>query len=91
MEISDDGSGIDWEKLARKAAAQGIGDVPVQSLIFMDGLSSREEASEISGRGVGMGALKQICDELGAKIDVISHQGQGTTWRFELPPVELAS
>lgn len=91
VEISDDGGGIDWEKLVSKAAARGINEASAQSLLFVDGLSSREEASEVSGRGVGMGALKQICDQLGAKIDVISHQGQGTTWRFELPQAALAS
>ena len=50
--------------------------------LFADGLSTRTEASEMSGRGVGLGALRQVVRELGGAVEVESEPGRGTTFRF---------
>ena len=85
VEIEDDGAGINWGKLQTKAAQRGLTVQAADELLFMDGLSSRDEATEVSGRGVGMGALKQVCEALGGRVEVQSQPGLGTLWRFDLP------
>lgn len=80
----DDGRGIDWEALSRKAAARGVVSSGVE-LLFEPGLSSREEASQTSGRGVGMWAVKDAADALGARISVKSEPGRFTEFEFRVP------
>lgn len=84
----DDGRGIDWEKLAAKAAARGLvvsgPGAPVE-LLFEAGLSSREQATESAGRGIGMSAVKAVALALGARIDVRSERGQFTLFEFRIP------
>jgi two-component system chemotaxis sensor kinase CheA len=53
--------------------------------LFLDGLSTRAEASEHSGRGVGLGAVRQACERLGGRVEVQSEPGAGTTFRFVWP------
>ena len=77
----DDGQGIDWNNLATRAMAQGIAAPeawPPVDLLFAPGLSSREQATESSGRGIGMYAVKDAADALGARIRVESKAGQFT-------------
>ncbi len=88
VEIADDGRGIDWPALRAKAERQGVGDVNAlsdQELLFAEGLSTKDEASLVSGRGVGMGAIRQSCDRLGGSIEIETIRGQGTTVRFRIP------
>jgi HPt (histidine-containing phosphotransfer) domain-containing protein len=80
----DDGRGIDWDALSRKAAARGIVSSGVE-LLFEPGLSSREQASQTSGRGVGMWAVKDAADALGARISVKSEPGRFTEFEFRVP------
>jgi two-component system chemotaxis sensor kinase CheA len=86
--IGDDGAGVHWDALAAKARAQGL---PAQTraelvaALFADGVSSRDQATETSGRGVGMSAVKQAVEALGGSITVDSERGVGTTFRFALP------
>jgi signal transduction histidine kinase len=85
VEIADDGRGVAWELVRERAATAGIAhDTPddlVQAL-FQDGLSTKGEISELSGRGIGMGAVRAICQKMGGSVQVISTEGQGTCLRF---------
>lgn len=88
MEISDDGPGLDREALQRRAREKGISlaaGEPVEMLIFKDGLSTRHEASELSGRGVGLAATLEACRAAGGRVEVISAPHRGTTLRFRFP------
>jgi two-component system chemotaxis sensor kinase CheA len=88
LTLSDDGEGIDWEAIARRARASGLPSetrAQLEAALFDDGISSREAVSEVSGRGVGLGALKAACALLEGTIEVESTQGQGTTFRFRFP------
>jgi two-component system chemotaxis sensor kinase CheA len=83
--LRDDGRGIDWEAVRARATAAGLPAASRADLVhalFADGLSTRSEASELSGRGVGLGALRQVVIELGGSLDVESEPGRGTTFRF---------
>ncbi len=87
MVIADDGQGIDLEALRKKAIEKGLEDAfddPAE-LIFMDGISSKQEASELSGRGVGLAAVKASVEALGGTIRVESERGSGTVIRISLP------
>jgi two-component system, chemotaxis family, sensor kinase CheA len=88
IDISDDGRGINWKKLAERAKSVGV--VGVEELedprdILFLGLSSAEEVTEISGRGVGMGVVKSAVEKMGGYLRVSSEQGKGTTFTMELP------
>lgn len=99
LELSDDGGGIDVERVRRRAVEAGLApaaDLAARSadeisrLIFEDGLSTREEATETSGRGVGLAAVRQDVDKVGGHIDLWSRAGQGTRFVVVLP-VSLGS
>jgi chemotaxis protein histidine kinase CheA len=92
--IADDGHGIDGEALARKAVAKGLldadaaaalSDAAKRELIFLPGLSSRDEATEISGMGVGMDAVAAWARSVGGSVAVASHAGQGTRITLRVP------
>lgn len=88
IEVGDDGRGIDWAAVERKAKAAGLPSssaAELQAALFADGLSTRDEASETSGRGVGMAVVKSTVDDLGGRIEIVSRPREGTTWRFVLP------
>ncbi|MFZ5895343.1 MAG: ATP-binding protein [Myxococcota bacterium] len=87
IEISDDGVGIDTASLRKAAERQGVSveGIPVEKLIFVDGLSSREQATDLSGRGVGMAALRQACESNSGTVDVSFVPNAGTTVRLAFP------
>ncbi len=88
VEVSDDGRGIDWQRLAQKARAAGLPATTHEDLeaaLFHDGISTRDAATDVSGRGVGMSAVLQTVTELDGKVGVVSRPGVGTTFRFEVP------
>jgi two-component system chemotaxis sensor kinase CheA len=88
VEISDNGRGIDWDAVASRARSLGHPASTTAELteaLFIDGLSTRSEASEHSGRGVGLGAVRQACERLGGRVEVESRAGWGTTFRFVWP------
>jgi two-component system chemotaxis sensor kinase CheA len=94
VEIIDDGGGIDPERIARSALEKGLISVErlatmsatdKTSLLFLPGLSTAKEVSEVSGRGVGMDVVKTNLDRLGGKIEILSELGHGTTFRIKLP------
>lgn len=93
-ELDDDGAGIDPARVRRIAVERGLltedkalalSDEEAQTLIFTAGFSTADQVSEISGRGVGMDAVKAALDPLGARIEVRSRVGQGTLVRLALP------
>lgn len=88
VEIADDGRGIDWAQVRARAERMGLdarSQHELEQLLLSDGFSTREQASLLSGRGVGMGALNAACVALGGTIGFNSVLGQGTTLRCELP------
>ncbi len=92
IEISDDGAGLDTEKILRKAKEkgllvedEGLPDEKVHDLIFHPGFSTTETVSDVSGRGVGMDVVQRNIEELGGRIEVCSEPGRGTTFTISLP------
>jgi len=88
IEIRDDGRGIDWAAVAAKATALGLPAATQQDLaeaVFRSGLSTAAAVTELSGRGVGMGALREACAELGGRVELESIHGAGTRVQCHLP------
>jgi two-component system, chemotaxis family, sensor kinase CheA len=88
ISMTDDGRGIDWEKVAKRARAAGLPAARSEDLVaalFADGFSTKETVSDVSGRGVGLGAARQACERLGGYVAVESVQNVGTTFRFHMP------
>lgn len=92
ISVSDDGCGIDKNKLLNKAIDKGIitsesrlSDGEILNLIFHPGLSTAEKITDISGRGVGMDVVKSSITELHGNVEVISKEGKGTTFKLNLP------
>ncbi len=88
--IQDDGRGVNRSALENKLFAAGLEPLRVRSLsledlVFCEGLSSRETASEVSGRGIGLAAVKTELDRLGGTVSVDTDPGAGTRFRFRLP------
>lgn len=94
IEISDDGKGLDGNKLAAKAIEKGLiteEQAKIMSvreknnLIFLPGFSTADQVTDVSGRGVGMDVVKTNLDKLGGIIDIDSEPGKRTTIRIKLP------
>jgi two-component system, chemotaxis family, sensor kinase CheA len=88
IEIEDDGRGVDWTKIADRARERGLACTTHQDLnaaLFVGGLSTAAEVTEVSGRGIGMGALLAGTRALGGELDVLSVTGVGTTVRMKFP------
>jgi two-component system, chemotaxis family, sensor kinase CheA len=86
IEVEDDGRGIDEVALVEKAVESGkIARAEILALIFVPGLSTREQVDDLSGRGVGMDIVKTNINKLGGVIDVHSETGIGTKMAITLP------
>ena len=94
VEISDDGRGIDPQKIRAKALDLGMvtaeeasrmSDAETLEVIFRPGFSTAEQVTEVSGRGVGMDVVQSVLQRLKATIQVETHLGVGTTFRLKLP------
>lgn len=94
IEVSDDGKGIDRNVVVRKAVEKGVitedeaarlSDQDALELIFRPGFSTKEQASELSGRGVGMDVVKQTTDKLRGRLSVDTQPNQGTMVSMEFP------
>lgn len=85
VEVSDDGRGVQWDRLAERARSEGMPAETRAQLIealFNRGISSRSEVSQYSGRGVGMSAVWAACQALGGQIKLASQPARGTTIQF---------
>ncbi len=91
IEVTDDGAGLNREKILRKAKASGIAvhdnmtDEEVGLLIFAPGFSTAEQVTDVSGRGVGMDVVKRNIQQMGGHVEINSREGAGTTIRILLP------
>jgi two-component system chemotaxis sensor kinase CheA len=92
VEVTDDGGGLRTDKIIAKARERGLigaDETPTESeiyaLIFTAGFSTQEQASDVSGRGVGTDVVKRNVEELGGAIDVSSVEGQGSRFTITLP------
>jgi HPt (histidine-containing phosphotransfer) domain-containing protein len=89
--ISDDGSGIRWDRVRARALASGLpaeSQADLERALFADGFSTASEVSDISGRGVGMAALRVAVATLGGTIEIESAPAQGTTVRCRFPEAD---
>ena len=100
ISISDNGRGIDAEEIHRLALKKGLVDVESfdrftikdkLSLILMPGFSTKDHATEYSGRGVGMDVVKTNIEKLGGTLDIDSTLGEGTSFSITIPQSEKAS
>lgn len=91
IEVTDDGAGLNRERILAKAASQGLtvsenmSDDEVAMLIFAPGFSTAEQVTDVSGRGVGMDVVKRNIQEMGGHVEIQSKQDTGTTIRILLP------
>jgi two-component system, chemotaxis family, sensor kinase CheA len=92
IELSDDGRGINTDKVLAKARKQNL--IPenaqltndeILHLIFLPGFSTAEKVTAVSGRGVGMDVVKRNIEKLRGKIEIVSEMGKGSTFRIKLP------
>jgi HPt (histidine-containing phosphotransfer) domain-containing protein len=80
--VADDGRGVNWSLLANKGRALGM---DAHEVLFMDGVSSRDTVTDISGRGVGLGALRDACTDLGGTVEVRDGRAGGTVVEVRIP------
>ena len=94
IEISDDGAGLNLERIKEKAVEKGLitqeqasrlQDREVGQLIFLPGFSTAEKVSNVSGRGVGMDVVKTNIEKIGGTVDLQSQPGLGTTIKIKIP------
>jgi signal transduction histidine kinase len=86
IEVSDDGAGVDLARLeARHFARTGTHAVPSLELLFVEGLSTKEIVTEVSGRGIGMTAARRLVEGLGGTMRVGTRVGEGTTFTLSVP------
>ena len=94
IEISDDGAGLNTERLRKKAVERGVitaeqairmTEREIFNLIFLPGFSTAERVTNVSGRGVGMDVVKTNVEKIGGTVDVQSTAGRGTTVRVKIP------
>lgn len=91
--VADDGKGINWNSVRSKAESLGHPATTHDDLVnalFMDGLSTASEVTEISGRGIGMNAVRQACLDLKGEVFVDSETDVGMTVRFKFPIRSMA-
>lgn len=92
IELSDDGAGIDRERVRAVAMAKGLvgpdavlSDADVDNLIFAPGFSTASAVSSVSGRGVGLDAVKKSLQSIGGRVSIASRPNAGSTFTISLP------
>jgi two-component system chemotaxis sensor kinase CheA len=91
IEVSDDGAGLNRERIIAKAREKGMpvsdsmSDADIWQLIFAPGFSTAAVVTDVSGRGVGMDVVKKNIESIGGRVDIVSQQGQGSTITIRLP------
>jgi two-component system, chemotaxis family, sensor kinase CheA len=87
--IKDNGRGIDWNAIKERAAALGLPcetQAELEDALFADGVSTRADATEFSGRGIGMAAVLAECERVDGSLTVASAKGKGTTVELRVTP-----
>jgi two-component system chemotaxis sensor kinase CheA len=94
IEVTDDGRGIDRDRLIAKAVERGLlkpgdaavlGEADINNLVFHPGLSTAKEITSISGRGVGMDVVKTVLEKLKGTVSIRTTAGKGTTFLLKVP------
>ena len=94
IEITDDGGGINTQRVAETAVKRGVvtqeqisrmSERELLNLIFMPGFSTAEKVTNVSGRGVGMDVVKTNIEKIGGTIDIQTNLGKGTTFKLKVP------
>ena len=94
VEVTDDGRGIDPQRVPSKAVERGLrtaaeisrmSTTEIFQLLFLPGFSMAEAVTNVSGRGVGMDVVRTKIEAIGGTVDVESEVGRGTTWRLRIP------
>ena len=94
IEISDDGAGLDHDKIRNKAIQKGMitadqaarmTEREITNLIWLPGFSTADKVTNVSGRGVGMDVVKTNIEKIGGTVDLQSKPGQGSTVRMKIP------
>jgi chemosensory pili system protein ChpA (sensor histidine kinase/response regulator) len=92
LQISDDGRGLDYARIRERAIAAGLltsdaqaDEAALAELIFEPGFSTASQVTELSGRGIGMDAVRTAVIALGGQMNVLSERGAGTRFIFSLP------
>jgi two-component system chemotaxis sensor kinase CheA len=94
IEITDDGAGLDQERIRNKAIQKGLisadqagrlSDREIVNLVFMPGFSTAEQVTNVSGRGVGMDVVKTHIEKIGGTVDLQSKPGRGVMVRMKIP------
>ena len=94
IEVSDDGAGLDLERIRSRAVERGLvaadaatrlTEREVMHLIFAPGFSTAAKITNVSGRGVGMDVVKTNIEKIGGTVDVVTRPGQGTTLKIKIP------
>jgi two-component system chemotaxis sensor kinase CheA len=94
IEVTDDGRGLDRERLIAKAVDRGLikpgdaavlGETDINNLIFHPGLSTADQVTSISGRGVGMDVVKTVLEKLKGSVSIKTTAGKGTTFYLKVP------
>lgn len=92
VEISDDGAGLNREKILKKAVERGLTtmdkahtDEEVFAFIFGAGFSTAEKITDLSGRGVGLDVVRRNIEKMRGRVDILSQPGKGTTFKISLP------
>jgi len=94
IEISDDGAGVNLERVKQKALERGLvtpdhaarmGEREMLNLVFLPGFSTAQKVTNVSGRGVGMDVVKTNIEKIGGVVDIQSQSGKGTTLKIKIP------
>ena len=94
IEISDDGAGVDVERVKRKAIEKGLirleqaavmSEREAIGLLFLPGFSTAQTVTNVSGRGVGMDVVKSNVEKIGGAVDISTKPGEGTTVKLKIP------
>ena len=88
VEVSDDGPGIDWAAVEERARSLGMAannERELTEVIFADGVSTKHNVTQYSGRGVGLGASRAECEALGGRVSIETRRNVGTCFRFVFP------
>jgi len=92
VEITDDGRGIAWARVAEELRLRGLPAETASDLaegLFVEGLSTTRRVTDVSGRGIGMSALREAVHARGGTVEITSVGGKGTTLTCRFPAVQL--